>query len=268
MKLLLNGSNCHTDATTYQGLREEKGIYADALIVNGHSKVWDTAVTEDDEVLMLDSRTAPSKAVWRAIYDARYGKDIMDRLQAAKVAICGLGGLGSLIALELGRLGVGTLLLIDDDTVEPTNLARQHYTMRHIGQNKTDAMAAQLSEAAPLTRVITQCIHLNRENIAELLGDYPMVCEAVDRPETKAALTEVILAACPQTTIIGASGMAGYGPGNAITAKKIFSRLYMVGDGESEGEEGIGLMAPRVGLCASAQATLIMRLILGETTPL
>ena len=40
----------------------------------------------------------------------------------------------------------------------------------------------------------------------------------------------------------------------------------MTGDGASEGEEGIGLMAPRVGLCASAQATMVMRLLLGEPT--
>lgn len=268
MEIELNGHSTHTLASDYETLREELSLDADALIVNGHTKPWTTPIVNADHVIMLNRQIPPTQEIWRAIYDARYGKDIMAQLQKGKVAICGLGGLGSLIAIELGRLGVGSLLLIDDDIVDATNLARQHYTMRHIGMKKTDALAETLSLIAPLTTVITKTMHLARDNMPETLKDYPIICEAVDRPETKAALTEVVLSVLPQATLVGASGMAGFGSGNAIKAKKIFSRLYMVGDGESEGEEGIGLMAPRVGLCASAQATLIMRLLLGETNPL
>lgn len=264
MEIQLNGHEHHTTASNYDILRKELALTTDTLIVNGHSKPWTTPITASDHVIMLDRQSTPTATVWRAIYDARYGKDIMDRLQNAKVAICGLGGLGSLIAIELGRLGVKTLLLIDDDIVDATNLARQHYTMRHIGMNKTEALAEELAIMAPLTTVITKNIHLTRDNIADTLAEYSVICEAVDRPETKAAITEAVLSDLPNATLIGASGMAGYGSGNDITAKKIFSRLYMVGDGKSEGEEGIGLMAPRVGLCASAQATLVMRLLLGE----
>lgn len=74
-------------------------------------------VIEGDNVLLFAADKRPSPALWRAIYDARYGRDVMDRLQAGSVAICGLGGLGALVALELGRLGVGRLLLIDGDVV-------------------------------------------------------------------------------------------------------------------------------------------------------
>ena len=255
---------CTTDVKNYEALKNKNNICADMLIINGHSKPWNTFITNQDNVIMLDSKSAPTSSTWRAIYDARYGKEIMDKLQSGKVAICGLGGLGSLIAIELGRLGVGSLLLIDYDVVEPTNLARQQYNLSHIGLKKTDAIAKQLNEIAPLTNVLTRNIRLSRENISELLDGYPIICEAVDKPETKALLTEVILSECPNTTIIGASGMAGHGPGNTINAKQLLPRLFMVGDGESEGEEGIGLMAPRVGLCASAQATLVMRLLLND----
>ena len=268
MEIQLNGRLHHTTASNYDTLRNELALDANALIVNGHSKPWTTLIVEADHVIMLNREISPTLEVWRAIYDARYGKEMMDKLQQGKVAICGLGGLGSLIAIELGRLGVGTLLLIDDDIVDATNLARQQYTMRHIGMNKTDALTEELTHMAPLTTVTTNNIHLTRDNIADALEGYTIICEAVDRPETKAALTEAVLSDMPHATLVGASGMAGYGSGNAITAKKIFPRLFMVGDGESEGEEGIGLMAPRVGLCASAQATLIMRLLLGEANPL
>ena len=172
-----------------------------------------------------------------------------------------------MIATSLGRLGVGELLLIDKDIVEPTNLARQQYSLRHLGMTKANAMASMLKDSAPLTKVKAKTLCLDAQNAAEVLASYDVVCEALDRPDTKAMLIETVLAQCPEATIVAASGMAGYGSGNSITTNKVFSRLYTSGDGTSEGEDGIGLMAPRVGLCANHQATMIMRLLLGEVTP-
>lgn len=262
--IYLNGAPFSTAADTYTALHDDG---ADTLIVNGHSRSWQTTVTDGDEVLVFDSTLPPTPALWRAIYDARYGHDVMERLQAGRVAICGLGGLGSLVAIELARLGVGRLLLIDGDRVDPTNLARQHYRIDQIGQLKTEALVTILAECAPLTTVETQSVWLDGENIVPLLADWPLICECLDRPEAKALLTEHVLRDLPDSILVGTSGMAGYESGNSITTKRLLSRLYTCGDGASEGEEGIGLMAPRVGLCASAQATMMMRLLLGETNP-
>lgn len=267
MQLILNGHELHTNATTYDALRQEKMPQATLLIVNGHSRYWSTPTRQNDEVQLLDKLENPSQETWRALYDARYGKEIMDKLQAARVAICGLGGLGSVIALSLGRLGVGELLLIDKDIVEPTNLARQQYSLRHLGMEKSQAMASILAESAPLTKVKHLTLCLDKHNVPEVLSGYDIICEALDRPDTKAMLIETVLSHFPNTPLVAASGMAGYGSISTITTKKVFGSLYMAGDGESEGEDGIGLMAPRVGLCANQQATMIMRLILGEVTP-
>lgn len=267
MEILLNGKRIIVDADDYASLHKVQRPEADTLIVNGRTKPWSTPITSGDEVLLFDSAVPPTKMLWHAIYDARYGSEIMHRLQAAHVAICGLGGLGSLVALELARLGVGRLLLIDGDSVDPTNLARQHYRIDQIGQAKTTALAQTISDSAPLTTVETASCWLTAENIPTLLSDWPFVCECLDRPDTKAMLTTTVLSTLPEHTLVTASGMAGHGSGNTIVAKKLLPNLYQVGDGKSEGEEGIGLMAPRVGLCASAQATLVMRLLLGETTP-
>jgi sulfur carrier protein ThiS adenylyltransferase len=68
----------------------------------------------------------------------------------------------------------------------------------------------------------------------------------------------------PQTTVVAASGMAGYGSNNSITTRKVSRRLYLVGDSVSEAAPGNGLMAPRVGIAASHQANQVVRLILGE----
>ena len=61
-----------------------------------------------------------------------------------------------------------------------------------------------------------------------------MVCEAFDRPEEKALLTNTVLERLPETYLVAASGMAGLGPANAIRTRRVGSRLYLCGDGESD----------------------------------
>ncbi|MFR8545482.1 MAG: ThiF family adenylyltransferase, partial [[Clostridium] scindens] len=67
----------------------------------------------------------------------RHTLPVQERLERARVAIAGLGGLGSNVAFFLARIGVGHLHLIDFDRVDITNLNRQQYFMRHIGMYKT-----------------------------------------------------------------------------------------------------------------------------------
>lgn len=264
--LTLNNTLYQTLTTTYDQLKQTTQINANHLIVNGHSQPWHTDIHSGDEVLMIDNRAPLSPPIRRALYNARYGKDIMDKLQNASVAICGLGGLGSVIAIALARVGVGHLLLIDYDTVDATNLARQQYYLSDIGRYKTDALKAHIEQMGTLTTIDTSTTKLNEENIVPLLANYSIICEALDAPEMKAMLVNTALTHLPDAVVVSGSGMAGYASGNLIQCKQLLSRLYIVGDGTSEGEDGIGLMAPRVGLCAHAQATQIMRLILNEKT--
>ena len=73
-------------------------------------------------------------------FDARFPKEMQVKLHNAKVAIAGLGGLGSNIAVMLARSGVGQLLLVDYDVVDVTNLNRQMYYIQHIGKPKAQAL--------------------------------------------------------------------------------------------------------------------------------
>ena len=75
----------------------------------------------------------------------------------ARVAVAGLGGLGSNIALALARAGVGHLLLVDFDRVDVSNLNRQQYFIRHLGQYKTDALREILKEVNPWLDIRTVC---------------------------------------------------------------------------------------------------------------
>ena len=67
----------------------------------------------------------------------------------------------------------------------------------------------------------------------------------------------------PEKFFVAASGMAGFGDGNSIVTRKVTKRFYVCGDGKSDVNEGIGLVAPRVMLCAAHQALTAVRLILG-----
>lgn len=64
-----------------------------------------------------------------------------EKFSNARVAVAGLGGLGSNIAVMLARSGIGHLLLVDFDTVDVTNLNRQMYMIPHLGRPKAEALA-------------------------------------------------------------------------------------------------------------------------------
>ena len=93
----------------------------------------------------------PTREEMQAALEARHGSALQARFSAAAVAVCGLGGLGSNIAVHLARAGVGRLLLLDFDRVDVTNLHRQHYFLPHLGQYKTEALADCCSRSFPFT---------------------------------------------------------------------------------------------------------------------
>lgn len=231
-------------------------------LLNGFSQEHDSTLKEGDRLFFLKDNVLPEKAVYEALWSARYGKDKFLLLQKAKVAICGVGGLGSHIALSLARLGIGELCLIDKDRVDMTNLGRQAYEVGDLGKPKSEAMKKIIARITPLVKVIAIVDTLDAQNIDSYLKDYPYIIEAFDSASNKAFLTTHLLANYPNKILIGASGMSGYDAPNTIKTKKIFKNYYLSGDGVSEA--GLGLLAPRVMLCAAHQANMLMHLILEE----
>lgn len=194
----------------------------------------------------------------------RHTAPVQQKISGARIAIAGLGGLGSNIAISLARMGVGALHLVDFDRVEISNLNRQQYGIRHLGHYKTDALRDVIAQINPYIQVEADCVKVTCENIRALFSCEPIVCEAFDLPENKAMLVSTLLTECPSCTVIAASGMAGCGPANAITTKKISDRLYLCGDGVTDIAPGYGLMASRVAICANHQAHMALRLILEQ----
>jgi len=186
---------------------------------------------------------------------------IKEKLKSGKVAIAGLGGLGSNIAVMLARIGVGYLLLVDFDRVEPGNLNRQYYDLTHLGMLKTDALKSQIDKINPFIVTETCSVKVTEDNASEIFRDYPIVCEAFDDPQYKAILVNALLEK-GGIKVVAASGMAGFESANEIKTRKIFKNLYVCGDFVPSAQEGIGFMAPRVGICAGHQANMALRLLL------
>ena len=203
----------------------------------------------------------PTKEEWnKALYE-RHGEDVQKKFSAATIALCGLGGLGSNIAISLARAGIGKLILIDFDKVDITNLHRQQYKANQIGMDKTDALSENLKEIAPYIGIESHTVRITEDNAVELLKDTDIICEAFDNAECKAMLTNLILETMPNKFLVAASGMAGFGSANSIRTRKITNRFYLCGDEESDVQSEGSLVASRVMLCAAHQAHTILRIL-------
>ena len=196
--------------------------------------------------------------------EERHGKELQDKFSEATVAICGLGGLGSNIAISLARAGVGKLILVDFDRVDITNLHRQQYKAAQVGAYKTEALAENLKEIAPYILLEPHTIRITQENAEELLKEADIICEAFDGAECKAMLTNIVLEKMPEKYLVAASGMAGMGSANSIQTRRIMKHFYLCGDEVSDAAEGMGLVASRVMICAAHQAHTVLRIVANE----
>ena len=203
----------------------------------------------------------PTKDEWNKALCERHGEELQQKFSSATVAICGLGGLGSNIAISLARAGIGKLILIDFDKVDITNLHRQQYKASQIGMNKTDALSENLKEIAPYIGIESHTVRITEDNAVELLKDADIICEAFDDAEAKAMLTNFVLEEMPDKFLVAASGMAGFGSANTIQTRRVAKRFYLCGDGASDISEAGSLVASRVMLCAAHQAHTVLRIL-------
>ena len=206
----------------------------------------------------------PTKEAWNRALSERHGEDVQKKFSSATVAVCGLGGLGSNIAISLARAGIGKLILFDFDRVDITNLHRQQYKANQIGKYKTEALSENLKEIAPYTGIESHTVRITEDNAAELLNDADIICEAFDNAECKAMLTNLVLEIMPDKFLVAASGMAGFGSANTIKTRKVMKHFYLCGDEQSDVQSEGSLISSRVMLCAAHQAHTVLRILAGE----
>ncbi|MDD6734326.1 MAG: sulfur carrier protein ThiS adenylyltransferase ThiF [Lachnospiraceae bacterium] len=210
------------------------------------------------------NQTNISKEELEKAYDSRIPSEIRDKIRNARVAIAGIGGLGSNIAVMLARSGVGHIFFVDFDVVDATNLNRQMYFASQIGMPKTEALSDILYRINPYGDYSCKQVLVTEDNVKELFKDYKYIAEAFDRPDQKAMLVSSLLSLCPDSYVVSGNGMAGFENINSIHTTKRLSKLYVCGDGSSDVSNKPGLWSPRVTACAAHQANAIINLILGR----
>ena len=134
------------------------------------------------------------------------GKEAVDRLKNARVALFGLGGVGGHAAEALARAGVGYLTLVDGDTVSESNLNRQLFALQStVGLPKTEAAKQRLLDINPQIHIDARQLFVTEENLSEFdFSSYDYVIDAIDTVSSKIAL--VMAAAASDTPIIACMG--------------------------------------------------------------
>jgi len=263
MEIKFNGHPLQTTCRSLQELHDSCAPAAAMTILNGYATTQDLALHDGDEVFCIEKNRLPSQEALESMMCARHTPHVHEKIRHSCVGIAGLGGLGSHVAIFLARMGIGTLHLVDFDTVDVSNLNRQAYRICDLGAYKADALEAQIRDINPFIKIRKDMVRVTRDNAAQLFAADQVVCEAFDNPESKALLIDVLLQQTPSKYIVAASGMAGYGESNAIQTHQVTDHFIICGDRTSAARPGMGLMAPRVAICAGHEANAILKVLVG-----
>jgi len=192
------------------------------------------------------------------------------KIQAARVLIVGLGGLGSPAALYLAAAGVGTLLLADDDSLHLSNLQRQIlYRTAGVERPKADLAKQALLELNPQCEAIAISERLTGERLQELVASVSLVLDCSDNMETRHAVNH----ACVNAQIPLVSGSAVGFSGQLFVLEPPYSHgCYACLYPDRHTSEGncrtAGVLGPVVGVIGTLQALEAIKILAGLPCPL
>jgi adenylyltransferase/sulfurtransferase len=200
---------------------------------------------------------------------AELGRKGQQKLRHSKVAIIGLGGLGSASSIYLASAGVGTLRLVDQDTVELNNLHRQLlYTLADLKYPKVETAAKRIQQINPEVKVEAKPENANRNNIEQTVKDMDCVVDGLDNMKTRYLLNR----ACAKHKIpyvygaaIGLEGVLSvFHPPETPCLECVFPS---VDDRYLQTCETRGVLGVTAGIIATMQAMETIKLLtgIGET---
>src|SRR3989344_8878036 len=189
------------------------------------------------------------------------GKEGQEILQNKKVAIVGVGALGTVAAELLARAGVSSLILIDRDIVEESNLQRQTlFDEKDIGKNKTTAAEKRIREINSNARVETFSVHLNPENI-HLLQSADLILDCTDNLQTRFLINDYCKKERKPWIYAAAIKTSGY-------VMPIFPDgtclQCFLSESSQETCDTVGVLNTITFSIASLQATLALKILLGK----
>lgn len=199
------------------------------------------------------------------------GAEGQQGLLDAKVLLLGAGGLGSPVALYLAAAGVGTLGIIDGDTVDRSNLQRQViHTEARIGEPKVESAAETIAALNPDVTVVKYPFRIGPENIMDILPDYDVVVDGLDNFPTRYLLNDAsVRLGIPvvSASILGFEGqLSVFAPHEGPCYRCLFPVPPPPELAPSCGANGVlGVLPGTMGLL---QATEVIKLVLGKGEPL
>ncbi len=186
-------------------------------------------------------------------------------LKTASVGIAGCGGIGSNVAACLVRAGIGSLVIVDYDSVELPNLNRQYYFHDQIGYPKVEALSYNLSLINPGLVLQSHSRMLDSTTASDFFHDCNVLVEAVDGEETKVMLLEGWMRDLPEKMIFSCSGIAGHGGTDLIRVDRRRG-LTIVGDQCSDLSRGT--LSSRVTMVAAMMANEVIEYLLQGSNPI
>src|SRR6202050_3775083 len=199
------------------------------------------------------------------------GEEGQRKLKAARVLCVGTGGLGAPLALYLAAAGVGTLGLVDFDTVDASNLQRQiiHSTAT-VGKLKVDSAELMLKGLTPFMNVVKHNTMLTSANALEIFKDYDVIADGTDNFQTRYLVNDAcVLLNKPNAygSIFRFEGQASvFGTKEGPCYRCLYPEPPPPGLVPSCAEGGVLGILP--GLVGIIQATEVIKLIIGKGEPL
>jgi molybdopterin/thiamine biosynthesis adenylyltransferase/rhodanese-related sulfurtransferase len=199
------------------------------------------------------------------------GVEGQQKLLDAKVLLLGAGGLGSPTALYLAAAGVGTLGIVDDDTVDVSNLQRQViHTTETVGTPKVDSAERAIHALNPDVAVRKYQVRLDASNIVDIIKDYDIVVDGVDNFPTRYLLNDAsvrLKIPVVSAAILGFEGqLSVFAPYDGPCYRCLFRQPPPAELAPSCGANGVlGVLPGTMGLL---QATEVVKLIIGQGSPL
>ena len=201
---------------------------------------------------------------------AEIGEPGQARLKAARVALIGVGGLGSPASLYLAAAGIGTLGLIDYDSVDESNLQRQVlFDTASVGRPKTEVARARLESLNPGTHVVAHQIELCAANVRALFADYDLILDGSDRLATRYLVNDACVLYGKPLVSAAIHRFEGqvmtYVPGQAPCYRCLFPNPA---DGLVPSCADVGVLGVLPGVLGTIAATEAIKLIVGAGLPL
>jgi molybdopterin/thiamine biosynthesis adenylyltransferase len=214
---------------------------------------------------MAVARFDPTQYYSRQIALKEIGEEGQERLRRSKVAVIGVGGIGTVSSLYLTLAGVGSLVLVDQDTVELHNLHRQIlFSMEDLRLPKAEVAAKRLARVNPEVSILSMSDNLSEENAEEILKGANVVVDGLDNMRTR----YIINSACSRLGLPYVFGGAIAMEGNVSVFHPpetpcLECVLPAFDDGNLPGCDTRGVLGATAGIIGSIQAMETVKLLTG-----